>query len=181
MGPCGPAGTTVDPVRELNRRWAGPLTIHTWHFGVWMAVLVVKLLAWSVSRVYDHGFRLMRPDRVSEGPPSDTEFTSPCRAGAVQYWLGDKTVPISHSECTQPAGAEPGRRIALLALTDPTYLSPQWAAACIPYERAVETALAELRRLPSPPDATILIGALPKADALRPARETIGLAAGLAA
>ena len=73
-----------------------------------------------------------------------------------------------------------GRRIALLALTDPTYLSPEWAAACIPYERAVETALAELRRLPSPPDATILIGALPKADALTLARETIGLAAVLA-
>lgn len=73
-----------------------------------------------------------------------------------------------------------GRRIALLTLTDPTYLSPRWAAACISYERAVETALAELRRLPTPPDATILIGALPKADALSLARETIGLAAVLA-
>ena len=125
---------------------------------------LARALVWALTWVRDHGVRVVRPDTVLDGPPSDTEVTNPCRADAVQYWLGDDTVRLAHVACNRPAGAAPGGRIPLL-LDDAQLCATnlvQWEddcgrpttsvlatrayiAACAQHQREYESAVALVR------------------------------------
>ena len=93
--------------------------------------------------------------------------------------MNNRHLNASHFSSYTITTLDSGRRVAVLALCDPSWMTVKWQGFFFGYHEAVEMALEDLRRLPAAeaPDAVILMGRIAYNDALELATQRSGLAA----